>query len=161
MTLRHSATALLVACTLAAPVAASGDNAARTLYERAMSRERDIRSADQEQTTVEDLRRVIGAYDLVVRRFPASGYSDNALWQAGNLAWLAFQRFGDTCDKETAIRYLTRLKREYPSSSLRSGAGEILRAANAVPAVGARSAAAIAPPAPREPAEEKAIGTVA
>jgi N-acetylmuramoyl-L-alanine amidase len=161
MTLRYSAAALMLACTLAAPVAASGDSAARTLYERAMSRERDIRSADQEHTTVEDFRRVIGAYDLVVRRFPASGYSDNALWQAGNLAWLAFQRFGDTRDKETAIRYLTRLKREYPSSSLRSGAGEILRAASAVPAVGARSAAAIAPPSPREPAEEKAIGTVA
>src|SRR3954468_23306714 len=134
MTLRHSATALLVACTLAAPVAASGDSAARTLYERAMSRERDIRSADQEQTTVEDLRRVIGAYDLVVRRFPASGYSDNALWQAGNLAWLAFQRFGETRDRDAAMKYLTRLKREYPSSPLRSGADEVLRAASAVAA---------------------------
>ena len=135
MTLRYSATALLLACTLAAPVAASGDSAARTLYERALSRERDIRSADQDQTTLEELRRVIGAYDTVVRRFPASGYSDNALWQAGNLAWVAFQRFGETRDKETAIRYLTRLKREYPSSSLRSGADEILRAANGPSAV--------------------------
>ena len=92
MTLRYSAIALMLACTLAAPVAASGDSAARTLYERAMSRERDIRSADQEQTTVEELRRVISAYDMVVRRFPASAYSDNALWQAANLAWLSFQR---------------------------------------------------------------------
>src|SRR3954469_3515094 len=161
MTLRHSATALLVACTLAAPVAASGDNAARTLYERAMSRERDIRSADQEQTTLEQLRRVIGAYDLVVRRFPASGYSDNALWQAGNLAWAAFQRFGDSRDRETGIRYLTRLKREYPSSSLRSGADEILRAANTTPSGGARSAAAGALASPREPTDDKAIGTTA
>ncbi|MFL6279797.1 MAG: N-acetylmuramoyl-L-alanine amidase [Vicinamibacterales bacterium] len=161
MTLRYSAITLLLACTLAAPVAASGDNAARTLYERAMSRERDVRSADQEQTTVQELRRVIGAYDLVVRRFPASGYSDNALWQAGNLAWVAFQRFGDTRDRETAIRYLTRLKREYPSSSLKSNADEILRAANVTPPVGTRSAAAVALASPRQLADEKAIGTTA
>jgi N-acetylmuramoyl-L-alanine amidase len=161
MTLRYSATALLLACTLAAPVAASGDSAARTLYERALSRERDIRSADQDQTTLEELRRVIGAYDTVVRRFPASGYSDNALWQAGNLAWVAFQRFGETRDKETAIRYLTRLKREYPSSSLRSGADEILRAANGPSAVTGRSAAVVALPPPRESTDEKPIGTAA
>ena len=52
MTLRHSATVLMLACTLAAPVAANGDNSARALYERAMSRERAIRSADQDQATL-------------------------------------------------------------------------------------------------------------
>ena len=35
MTLRFPATALMLACTLVAPLAATGDNAARTLYERA------------------------------------------------------------------------------------------------------------------------------
>jgi outer membrane protein assembly factor BamD (BamD/ComL family) len=133
MTVRHSATVFMLACTLASPVAASGDNSARTLYERAMSRERAIRSADQEQTSVAEFRRVVSAYIQVVRRFPGSGYSDNALWQAGNLAWLAFQRYGDTQDRDTAVRYLTRLKSEYPTSSLRRDADEILRAANAAP----------------------------
>src|SRR6478736_3214922 len=121
MTLRHPATIFILACTLAAPVAASGDNSARTLYEKAMGGERAVRSADEDQTTLAEFRRVMNAYDLVVRRFPGSGYSDNALWQAGNLAWLAFQRYGDTRDRDAAIRYLTRLKREYPTSSLRSG----------------------------------------
>jgi N-acetylmuramoyl-L-alanine amidase len=161
MTLRYSATVLLLACTLAAPVAASGDNSARTLYERAMSRERAIRSADQEQTTLAEFRRVISAYVLVVRRFPGSGYSDNALWQAGNLAWLAFQRYGDAQDRDTAVRYLTRLKSEYPTSSLRRDADDVLRAATAAPVASAPSPPAVALTSRRETPEEKAIGTTA
>ena len=62
MTLRYPATILMLACTLAAPAAASGDSSARTLYERAMSRERDIRSAGEEATTRAEFRRVINAY---------------------------------------------------------------------------------------------------
>jgi N-acetylmuramoyl-L-alanine amidase len=105
------------------------------------------------------MRRVISAYDNVVRRFPASGYSDNALWQAGNLAWLAFQRFGDTHDRDAAIKYLTRLKREYPTSSLRSGADEVLRAASAVAAE--EKPAAVGLTSQGESPDEKAIGTSA
>ena len=37
-----------------------------------------------------DPRRSSRAYERVVRRYPTSGYSDNALWQAGNLSLLAF-----------------------------------------------------------------------
>ena len=161
MTLRYPATILMLACTLAAPAAASGDSSARTLYERAMSRERAVRSADEEETTRAEFRRVINAYDVVVRRFPASGYSDNALWQAGNLAWLAFQRFGDTQDRDMAIRYLTRLKREYPTSSLRSGADEVLRAASATPPASVETATPVALTSVRESANDKAIGTTA
>jgi N-acetylmuramoyl-L-alanine amidase len=161
MTFRYSATIFTLACTLTAPVAAGGDSSARTLYERAMSRERAIRSADQDQTTRAEFRRVISAYALVVRRFPTSGYSDNALWQAGNLAWFAFQRYGDAQDKETAIRYLARLKSEYPTSSLRRGADDVLRAASAAPATRVESPVAVALTAPRESVDDKAIGTTA
>jgi N-acetylmuramoyl-L-alanine amidase len=159
MTLRFSAIVLMLACGLGAPVAANGDSSARTLFERAMSRERAIRDADQDRATVADMRRVISAYDNVVRRFPASGYSDNALWQAGNLAWLAFQRFGDTHDRDAATKYLTRLKREYPTSSLRSGADEVLRAASAVAAD--EKPAAVGLTSQGESPDEKAIGTSA
>ncbi|MBW8712540.1 MAG: N-acetylmuramoyl-L-alanine amidase, partial [Acidobacteria bacterium] len=159
MTLRFSAIVLMLACGLGAPVAANGDSSARTLFERAMSRERAIRDADQDRATVADMRRVISAYENVVRRFPASGYSDNALWQAGNLAWLAFQRFGDTHDRDAAIKYLTRLKREYPTSSLRSGADEVLRAASAVAAE--EKPAAVGLTSQGESPDEKAIGTSA
>ena len=159
MTLRFSAIVLMLACGLGAPVAANGDSSARTLFERAMSRERAIRDADQDRATVAEMRRVISAYDNVVRRFPASGYSDNALWQAGNLAWLAFQRFGDTHDRDAAIKYLTRLKREYPTSSLRSGADEVLRAASGVAAE--EKPAAVGLTSQGESPDEKAIGTSA
>ena len=161
MTLRYSATVLMLACALAPPVAASGDNSARALYEKAMSRERAIRSADQEQTSVAEFRRVVSAYIQVVRRFPGSGYSDNALWQAGNLAWLAYQQFGDAADRTKAVRLLTRLKQEYPSSSLRSGVDEILRAANESAADAPAAAVGVIAPRETESLVEKAVGTSA
>jgi len=161
MTLRYPATILMLACTLTAPAAASGDSSSRTLYERAMSRERAVRSADEAATTRAEFRRVISAYDLVVQRFPASGYADNAMWQAGNLAWLAFQRFGESQDRDMAIRYLTRLKREYPSSSLRSGADDVLRAASAPTAPSSVEKVAPVALTSRETPDDKAVGTTA
>ena len=151
----------MVACTLAAPVAASGGSSARTLYERALEREQALRSPDRAQPTAAEFRGVIDAYDNVVRRFPTSGYSDNALWQAGNLAWLAYQRFGDAADRDSAVRFLTRLKREYPSSSLRSGVDEILRAATNGAENTTAAAVGTVPSRDTDSTAEKAIGTSA
>ena len=109
MTLRTPATLLMLACTLAVPVAASSGSA-KTIYERVLGREQSLRSAEQ-PPTIAEFRSVMSAYDALVRRFPASGYSDNALWQAGNLAALAFERFGQVSDREAARRYFARLKR--------------------------------------------------
>ena len=142
-------------------MAASGGSSARTLYERALEREQALRSPDRAQTTAPEFRSVINAYDNVVRRFPTSGYSDNALWQAGNLAWLAYQRFGDAADRDSAVRFLTRLKREYPSSSLRSGVDEILRAAtNGAENIPAAAVGSV-PSRDTDSSAEKAIGTSA
>jgi len=38
---------------------------------------------------------LLATYEAVVRRYPASSYSDNALWQAAHLAIDAYARFGD------------------------------------------------------------------
>jgi N-acetylmuramoyl-L-alanine amidase len=54
----------------------------------------------------------------MVREHPASGYSDNALWQAGRLSLDAFERFGQERDKEAGVRLLQRLASEYPTSRL-------------------------------------------
>ena len=54
-----------------------------------------LRDAAQ-PATLQQIRSVISAYEGIVRRYPGSGYSDNALWQAGNLALLAYERFGET-----------------------------------------------------------------
>src|SRR4051812_7545449 len=106
----------LVLATLAAP-ASAGAQSARDLYTRALTRERTVRDGGRE-TTVRQIREVVNAYERVVRRFPASGYSDNALWQAGNLSLLAYQRFGDPADKKAGLRLLNQLKSSYPASSL-------------------------------------------
>ena len=64
------------------------------------------------------VRSTVAAYESVVRRFPRSGYSDNALWQGGMLAADAFWQFGDTRDRATALGMFARLQSEYPTSSL-------------------------------------------
>jgi N-acetylmuramoyl-L-alanine amidase len=118
MKLRLGVAMVLLASVLAPPIAAKNSaSSARTMYTRALEREREIR-ADGRDATLKQLRSVVSAYDALVRRYPASGYCDNALWQAGNLALLAFERFGETQDRRAAERLLTRLKEGYPSSSL-------------------------------------------
>ncbi len=89
----------------------------RELFTRTLARERVVRDGNP-PPTLQQIREVVGAYEAFVRRFPISGYSDNALWQAGNLSLLAFQRFGETSDRRTGLRLLNQLKSSYPSSSL-------------------------------------------
>ena len=64
------------------------------------------------------VRSTVNAYEDIVRRFPRSGYSDNALWQGGVLATDAFWQFGDTRDRATALGMFERLRSQYPTSSL-------------------------------------------
>ncbi|HEX6975483.1 MAG TPA: N-acetylmuramoyl-L-alanine amidase, partial [Vicinamibacterales bacterium] len=130
-TLRIGA-ALLLALTLGpvVDIAAAAPGAA-TLYSRALGRERELRNAVK-PATLTQLRSAVNAYEAIVRRYPASGYSDNALWQGGNLALLAYERFGKTADKETAVRLLTQLKSQYPSSSLVARVDDAVRSADTV-----------------------------
>jgi N-acetylmuramoyl-L-alanine amidase len=162
MKLRFGATILLLACALSPAVAAADRGSARELYTRTLEREQALRR-DDAQVTLLQMRSIVGAYDAIVRRFPASGYSDNALWQGGNLALLAFQRFGQAADRRTAERLLNRLKEQYPSSSLGARVDGALDAADADVSA---SPAAVAPlsPVPTHAAdsvEQKAVGTSA
>ena len=63
---------------------------ARTMYADALGREQDVRAAmtaaDVTPAVLTDVRAVVDGYDAVVKHYPASGYSDNALWQAGLLS---------------------------------------------------------------------------
>jgi N-acetylmuramoyl-L-alanine amidase len=95
------------------------------MYSRAMAQERTLRD-DATQPTAVQMRRVVAAYEALVRRHPASGYADNALWQAANLATLAYERFGEEADKRTATRLFTLLTKEYPTSKLVARANEAL-----------------------------------
>jgi N-acetylmuramoyl-L-alanine amidase len=126
------ATALAALMTGAAPAAAP--ESAESIYSRALGRERELRESPS-GATLAQLRWVVDKYESVVRRFPRSGYCDNALWQGANVALLAFERFEQAADRRTAIRLLTLLREGYPSSPLRSRAAEELASINSGRAV--------------------------
>ena len=64
------------------------------------------------------LRLAVSAYESMARRFPRSGYSDNALWQGALLSADAFWQFGDSRDRAAALRLFEFLTTQYPTSSL-------------------------------------------
>ncbi|HXG56167.1 MAG TPA: N-acetylmuramoyl-L-alanine amidase, partial [Vicinamibacterales bacterium] len=126
MKLRVAAICVLVSALAGASAVEAAAANPRTLYTQALARERALRDASR-QPTLAQLRGAISAYETLVSKFPSSGYSDNALWQAANLAFLAFDRFGQQADKRTGVRLLSQMKAEYPASSLIAGARDVLR----------------------------------
>ena len=94
----------------------------RTMYNDAFAREQAVRPAlaapDRAPAVLDDVRSVIARYESVVRHYPASAYSDNALWQAARLALDAFAAFKDRKDRDAAVRLLRRLEASFPTSRL-------------------------------------------
>jgi N-acetylmuramoyl-L-alanine amidase len=157
------AAGVAVAVVVAWPDPAFAQGAA-TLYERAFAREQAARASAA--PTAAALRAIARSYEAVVRRYPTSGYSDNALWQAAGVMKLAFEKWGDATDRQAAERLLTWLRREYPFSSLsRKVDAEIraLAAAEPPPAVEAPAPAGspAAAAAPESPAAAPAPGAAA
>ena len=95
---------------------------AQEMYVAAMAREQTVRAAlaqkdaDVDVSVAADARAVVAAYQEIVRLYPASGYSDNALWQAGRLSIDAYLRFGQERDKNIGVRLLRQLATGYPTS---------------------------------------------
>jgi N-acetylmuramoyl-L-alanine amidase len=143
---------LTAACAMpAGPAFAKADNP-RDMYNRAMAQERGLRDEGSNPTVVQ-MRRVVGSYERLVLKHPASGYCDNALWQAANLAALAYERFGSEADRKTAARLFNALTKGYPTSKLAPRAVEALQSlTSAQPA--APPAAAAPRPAPPAPASD-------
>ncbi len=115
------AMALVVAAALAPAVLAQ--EADRGLYAAARALEQTARVPlddpnAQAEPTLDDVHTAVAAYLLVPRRYPASGYSDDALWMAGRLSLDAFARFGRTGDRDAGQRLLKRLAGSYPGSKL-------------------------------------------
>ena len=137
--------ALLLGLGQAEPARAA--DSAESIYTRALARERELRETTT-TATLQQLRQTIKAYETVVRRFPRSGYCDNALWQAANLALLAFESFNEPADRRTALRLFTRLKDHYPSSPLVGQSAQAVRRLEAE----ATETASTAPPGSTPPA---------
>ncbi|MFO7694130.1 MAG: AMIN domain-containing protein, partial [Vicinamibacterales bacterium] len=116
-----AALALVLIWQASVPAAAAAPPTAKDLYASAQARERTIRAAldaspPDPSPTRDALRQVVAAYRQVVLRYPKSGYCDNALWLAAQLAADTFVRHGDERDRKAALQLLDSLAREYPTS---------------------------------------------
>jgi N-acetylmuramoyl-L-alanine amidase len=154
---------VLLAVSIAAPDAAAQP---RVRYERALQREDDVRAKLQaprpSAAAIQAARRLIRSYEQVARLYPRSGYSDNALWQAGRLSADLWTITQDEDDRTRALRFLRAVAREYPSSSLAKGVdAEVERLERAASPVRPPANAARVPrsrPAASAPSPVPAVG---
>jgi N-acetylmuramoyl-L-alanine amidase len=114
--------ASLTLVSMLSAASALAQDADRDLFLAAMAREHAVRATfagtPAPDAALKDVHGIVTAYQALVRRFPASGYSDDALWQAGRLELDAFARFGESRDKDVGVRLLQRLAADYPTSKL-------------------------------------------
>ncbi len=136
---------LLLLCSLVATSPMRGATPG-DIYTEALSHERVLRAPADTPVSLAQLRSGIERYEDLVRQYPRSGFSDNALWQAAGLALEAFERYRERADQQRGERLLQVLASEYPSSSL-------------VPRVPTRLAA-LAPPLPPNSSEPVGVGAV-
>ena len=136
---------LLLLCSLVATSPMRGATPG-DLYTEALSHERVLRAPADTPVSLAQLRSGIARYEDLVRQFPRSGFSDNALWQASGLALEAFERYRESADQQRGERLLQMLANEYPSSSL-------------MPRVPTRRAA-LAPPPAMDSSEPAGVGAV-
>ena len=131
---------------------------ARERFETAQQRDEKVRvllTNGTDSTPVPELlaqvSQVRSAYEAIVRRFPSSGYADNALWQSASLTDAAYQRFNRVEDRDKALRLYRWLAQEYPSSSFVKQANAkvaTLTSSIPLPAPAVVPAAAVLPAAP-------------
>jgi len=121
--LRVAGLVITAVAMLTMPAAADAQTAA-DLYARAQERATKASATP----TVAAYRAAATAYETVVRRFPRSGFCDDALWNGALNARLAWEQFQQPADLATAKRLLTWLRKEYPGSSWASQAAKQLTA---------------------------------
>lgn len=80
-------------------------------------REQEMRISQSAGSVAGDFRIIVDRYWSFVRRYPTSGYADNALWQAANLSMEGFSRFGEERDKYRAIQLFQWLREQYQHSA--------------------------------------------
>lgn len=95
---------------------------ARERFEAASARDEKVRAQltaarSPDAQLIAQATQVMTSFEILVRRFPTSGYSDNALFQAASLAELAYSRFNRAADRDRALRYYKWLVEQYPASS--------------------------------------------
>ena len=129
---RVLAAAVLTLVALCVPAAAQS---ARTRFESAAARDTKLRADLASETSAvpaaelaKQVAQTVASFETVVRRYPASGYADNALWQAASLSEAAYDKFNRTDDRERALRLYRWLVKEYPVSPFVKRANERIAA---------------------------------
>lgn len=131
---------------------------AKARYEAALAREPLVRrliettssqaSAANRNRAIGEATKLIASYEQVPRRYPTSGYSDNALWQAAGVADALYKRYARPADRTSALRLYRWLAKEYPTSSLVRQARAPIKALEAAPTRAAAQTPKAAPPRP-------------
>jgi N-acetylmuramoyl-L-alanine amidase len=107
---------LLAALTCAAAWDVHAQTPAGERYQQLL--EQDLLVSSSTAADARDFRVIIDRYWNFVRRYPSSGYADNAVWQAAHLASQAFERFSAARDQSRAMQLFQWLRDEYPHSPL-------------------------------------------
>ena len=102
--------------------------------------EQEQRVSQSPAATAADFRVVINRYWSFVRRYPTSGFADNALWQAANLSGDAFRRFNQARDKFRAVQLFQWLRDQYPHSGFQAKASTHIEQLEAMAVVAAPTA---------------------
>ncbi len=117
-----AAAAWLLVCDLAAQSAKP--QTAQERFEAAQQRDEQVRvlltdltNASSPADVVKQVGQVTSSYESIVRRFPTSGYADNALWHGASLSDTAYQRLNRPEDRDRAMKLYRWLAQEYPASS--------------------------------------------
>ncbi len=105
---------LALSCSLAVAGTASAQTAPRRAYEALRAKELALAAAPT--PPLEKLRKQVTAWEGFVRRYPVSGYADDALWAAAELATRVSERSNADADRRLAAQYFRWLAREYPAS---------------------------------------------
>ena len=158
---RHGRMLIAVAAAWLAvsPMAAQAQTA-RARYVAAVQRDERVRvqlTDFKDKTPAADLLtqavQVMAAFEAIVRRFPTSGYADDALYQAASLADAAYQRFNRAADRDRSLKMYRWLVQEYPRS-------RFVKSANAKIAAFAKLSPAATPPPPTRAAAPPVIALV-
>lgn len=140
----------------------------KALYSEALEREAGLRKdldalaagSPRVDALLGSMRVLVGTYKDLARLFPASGYSDNALWQGALLAADAFRRSGDAADRTTALEMFEALASRFPGASLARQVPEQIERLNAIAAsdrLQSATTTAAQPPTGRAPAAPAAV----
>jgi N-acetylmuramoyl-L-alanine amidase len=125
MRISGSGAALVVLIGVAWPDMPAEPQGPRASYEQTREREKALRrdldglpAGATSEPLLARIRGLVSTYETLSRRYPRSGYSDNALWQAATLSADAFWQFGEDADRQRALRLFEALASRFPTSSL-------------------------------------------